>query len=110
MTESAYLVIKDDTAWTDFWAIHKSGLMPTPEKPYIDFSTEMVIVAIHGTYSNNAAGIVIEGIYDHNSYLNVDVTLYNGDGMLPVVTNPYQIITTAYSDLPVEFSETIIEY
>jgi hypothetical protein len=107
--ESTYLVIRDDAAWTDFWAVHKSGIMPTPEKPYIDFSTEMIIVAIHGTHNTNLAGIEIDGIYDYGSSWNVEVTVSSGDGMIPVCVNPYQIVKTAYSDLPVEFSETIVE-
>jgi hypothetical protein len=32
------------------------------------------------------------------------VTRITGEGMLPVVTNPYHIVKTSYSDLPVKFN------
>ena len=108
VTDSTYLVIRDDTAWKDFWTEHKSGIMPTPEKPYIDFSSEMVIVAIHGSYNTNGAGIVIESVYDYGAHWETNVVKSYFPGQLPVVTNPYHIVKTAYTDLPVEFAETIV--
>ena len=62
------------------------------------------ICAFHGTYPNNGAGVNIDTIFDVGTSLEVVVTRYTGDGMLPVVTNPYHIVKTAYSDLPVNFN------
>ena len=110
LAESEYLVIRDDTAWSAFWAEHKSGMFPTPEKPYVDFNNEMVIVAIHGTYPTSGAGIAIESIDDYASSWQVNVVKSYTDGILPVVTNPYHIVKTPYSDLLVEFEETIVVF
>jgi len=110
ITESTYMVIRDDAAWSDFWAIHKSGIFPTPPKPEIDFCTEMVIVAIHGSYATSGAGIAIESVFDYGDHWETNVVKAYTPGILPVVTNPYHIVKTAYTDLPVEFSETVVYY
>ena len=104
-----YFVIRDDAAWTDFWAEHKSIMFPTPDMPEIDFGSEMIICAFHGVYQNNGAGIVIDSVTNNGDHWEVDVTRATGDGILPVVTNPYHIIKTSYTDLPVEFYVTEIE-
>ena len=106
--ESTFMVIRDDTAWTKFWAEHKSGLLPTPEKPYIDFANEMVIVAIHGTFSSMGADIDIESVEDKNGYWDVDVVIDNWSSPLPAQSNPYHIIKTPYSDQQVKFTVTEI--
>lgn len=104
-----YLVIKDDAAWDVFWADHKSGIFPTPPQPDIDFSTEMVIAVIHGSYPNNGAGIAIENVCQLWHRTIVDVSIVHSDGMLPVVTNPYHIVTVPYTDQRIVFHETVTE-
>ena len=103
-----YFVIRDDAAWKAFWTDHKSYIFPAPEKPDINFSTEMVICAFHGVYPTNGAGVVIESVSHNGDHWDVDVTRSTGGGILPVVTNPYHLITTPYTDLPVEFDVTEI--
>lgn len=106
--ESTFMVIRDDTTWTNFWAEHKSGIMPTPEKPYIDFASEMIIVAIHGTHNTMGAAIEIESVYDNNGYWNVNVNSGEFPNPLPACSNPYHIIKTPYSDQQVKFTVTEI--
>lgn len=109
-TGSTYMVIRDDAAWSDFWAVHKSGMLPTPPKPEMDFDAEMVIVAIHGPYPTSGAGISIEAIFDYGDHWETNVVKTYDDGILPVVTNPYHIVKTGYSDLPVDFVETVVHF
>ena len=104
-----YFVIRDDAAWTDFWTVHKSFMFPQPEMPEIDFGNEMVVCAFHGTYPNNGAGVSIQGISSYGDHWEVEVTRATGDGILPTVTNPYHIVKTLYTDLPVEFDVTEVE-
>lgn len=107
--DGEYFVIRDDATWTDFWKDHKSIILPQPEKPVIDFDDEMIICAFHGVYPTNGAGVSIQAVNHYGDYWEVEVTRGSGDGMLPVVTNPYHIIKTPYTHLPVEFDVTEIE-
>lgn len=107
--DGEYFVIRDDDVWTTFWAEHKSIMFPTPPKPEIDFGNEMIIVAFHGYYADNGAGIQITSIYNNECFWKVNVMRYTGLGTLPVVINPYHIVKTPYSDLPVNFNVEEVE-
>ena len=103
-----YLDIKNDADWSSFWAKHKSNTFPTPPKPVIDFSKDMVLVAIYGTCPTGGYDICIVNIVraQNNLIIYVDKTTPDpGQIVLPVVTNPYHIVTTPISKLKLDWRE-----
>jgi len=71
--DPARMVIRDDQAWQDFWNAMTSVIVPAPEPPTIDFSQDMVVVAAMGRRTSAGFNITIEGVYESDGELYVDV-------------------------------------
>lgn len=67
------LFIKDAAAWTALWAEVTANLQPPPPVPAIDFDTEAVVVASMGTRPSGGYSIAIEGVYEADGKLYVEV-------------------------------------
>lgn len=102
-----FKVIRDQSEWEDFWYNHTSNRLPQPPVPTdISWNSQMVLVALQGTWRNCCASYIrfvhteIEGdtLYAH-------VENVQRDGMMQAETNPYHIIVL--ENVPnVVFTET----
>lgn len=43
-----FVAIRDQAAWSAFWAEYNEGVSPTPPLPVVDFSAEMVLGFVYG--------------------------------------------------------------
>lgn len=95
--QPARVVIRDDQAWQDFWHAMTAVIVPAPAPPTIDFSQEMVVVAAMGRQSSGGFAISIEGVYESDGELYVDV-LERSPGSDCLVT---QVITAPVTGIRV---------
>src|SRR5688500_1320781 len=67
------LFIKDAAAWAALWAEVTANVQPPPPVPASDFDTEAVVVASMGTRPNGGYSITIEGVFEAEGQLYVEV-------------------------------------
>src|SRR5688572_11745267 len=67
------LFMKDATAWTALWEEVTANVQPPPPVPAIDFDTEAVVVASMGTRPSGGYSITIEGVFEADGQLYVEV-------------------------------------
>jgi hypothetical protein len=87
-----YKVIRNMDDWKGFWDDHKSGILPTPDLPGVEFNKNMILVALMGNKPTACCGIGIIKVERHGNTVNAHVEKVEGPGILPVVTNPFHII------------------
>ena len=100
-------VFKLDTQaeWEDFWSRHRGDVSPAPGAPDVDFSREMVIVAVDQTERSGGYQFEITGIEEIEGRLVVRVskTIPGPDCIVTaVITQPSHFVRTAKSDLEPE--------
>ncbi|HEX6927756.1 MAG TPA: protease complex subunit PrcB family protein [Gammaproteobacteria bacterium] len=106
------LVIRDINAFTEFWADHAAGFAPQPAQPVVEFGTDMIIGAFMGERSTSGYKVTIEDVRENDVFIVVDIELETpGDNCATeqVVTQPHHVIVLPDSDLPVQFSESVVE-
>jgi hypothetical protein len=99
------VVVKDQKAWEDLWAIMNGRIRPQPELPKIDFDKQMVIGVFMGSRNSGGYSVKITGI-ESNGKLTVKVKETSpGRGMAgaAALTQPYHVVLVPKSDKPVEF-------
>jgi hypothetical protein len=107
--EPSLFVLRTEDDWRDFWALHQSHTLPSPEAPDVDFEREMVIAAVDGGQPSGGYRLEIDTIGRADAALVVDVTRrVPGQGCVTTaaLTQPYHIVRVARSDLGVEIAVT----
>lgn len=86
-------VITDAASFLAFWQDHVQGIIPPPAAPAVDFTQQMVAVALQGFRSSSGYGIsFVDAQIDRATGELVLVVEENEvPGMLTVITNPYDI-------------------
>lgn len=98
------LAIRSPETWQQFWSVHKSGVWPEPPAPDVDFSKEIVIACIQGTWTDCCATYVeIVGVRSEGGSYRVSVHRHFQNGMMFAVTNPYHIATVPRTEGSVRF-------
>ncbi len=89
-----YIVIRNQSRWTDFWLNHTNGIDPQPPVPTnISWGSEMVLVAIQGFVANCCASYIrFVHIELEGETLYAHVEKVHRDGPMQMVTNPFHII------------------
>lgn len=94
----------DNTAeWAEFWARHKSNMLPIPAAPAIDFSQYSVIAVIDEEHGTGGFGLEVEAVLDQGDRLDV---LASGTEpgrtcfVAQVVTHPFHIILIDKTPIP----------
>jgi hypothetical protein len=108
------LVIKNRDEFTDFWKRFVGQVSPSdwvPPLPEIDFSKEMVVVAVRGERPSCCNWTIIDGACEVEG--QVEVFVSNVDdieciGHFPVVTYPADAVRLPQTDLPIVFREAQI--
>lgn len=74
--------------------------------PAVDFSTDMVLAVVMGQRSSGGYSIDIKEVFSNNETLSVVVETMSpapGDVVTLALTNPYDIVTIAKTDLTINF-------
>ena len=103
--EPQLFVIETDEEWRDFWFFHRSGVIAGSDPPSVDFSREMVIVAVDQAEPSGGYRFEITGIEEVEGRLVVRVskTIPGPDCIVTaVITQPFHLVRMAKSDLKPE--------
>ena len=99
-------VFYDAEAFSSFLKNMCIGETPAPNIPEVDFKKDMVIAVSPGRKMTGGYDVEIVGIVEAEGKLVVEV-LYTEPGpdaiVTMAITQPYHIVSTSKSDLPVEF-------
>lgn len=86
-----YEIIRDDVRWEEFWIEHKDAPIPPP---YVDFSKDIVLVAIAGRGSGSEEIDIKRAFINTKNKLELQVSIWNGSKgcLIPtILTNSYHI-------------------
>jgi hypothetical protein len=100
-------VIRDSTAWKDFWAQANAQVEPAPPLPAVNFADSMLLVATLGTRSSGGHSVSIDSVA-RGTTLRVFVTAVSpGSDCVTTmaITWPVQVVRVARFDGSVEFVE-----
>ncbi len=107
-SEPARFVVRDARQWTEVWARTFMGMSEVPQRPAIDFSREMVLVAAQGGQPSSGYDISIDRVATRDGTTAVDVTTTSPDArcvVLTVITAPVVLVRLPRSAGPVRFIE-----
>ncbi len=111
ITDRRRVVLRTEQEWEAFWNEFVANLSPAPERPAIDFATQMVLVATMGSRNTGGYAIAVEGVFEGPDNLLVRV-LESSPGsscVTPqVLTAPATAVSFARSELAVEFEDAAI--
>ena len=107
---SQRLVVRSEQEFATAWAAIFSNTSPQPPVPSVDFTQEMVIVALSGSKPTGGYCIAVE--HAAGDRRSVTLTVRSGgpaanNAILPVITNPYDIVRVPRRDR-VLFTETSV--
>jgi hypothetical protein len=102
----ADMVIRDLVSWKWFWKQHTSHHWPAPRVPLVDFSREMVLVAILGWQRSTGPSIEIARIEEVCGFTKKQGRTFRvlisedraTDGFFPDVVVPYHIVRVKKAD------------
>ena len=102
------LYIDNASDWSALWAEVTEPYMPPPPVPTIDFANEAVIVASMGMKSSGGYSILIEGVYEAENTLYVEVReISPGSNCVTTqaLTAPVYAVRAPKRDFTVKFVE-----
>ncbi len=105
--------IETQAGWDDFWSRHQGNLIPPPDLPQVDFSSEMVIAVVDRAEPSGGFRFEITGIEDVEGRLVVRVSkaIPGPDCIVTaVITQPFHIVRMAKSELEPEVEITSETY
>lgn len=102
------LIIRDNTAYQQFWMKHTAHIFPPPMAPYVDFSQQVVLGVVQGMQTTGGGpNIIITNIVSWPAPTAVTrptVTVLVSDderpGPLAIITNPYHIVVLPRACVP----------
>ena len=100
------VVIRDASAWAEFWAKHKQHLLPQPPLPRVDFSRQMVVGIVLPGRPNGCYAVAIDKIEQETTGLAVSYkeTTPPRDAMCSMaIVWPVHLVKTARTDSTVVF-------
>jgi len=106
--EPARMVVRDAQRWVEVWARAFVGRSEVPERPAIDFSREIVLVAAQGAQGSGGYDISIDRVALKDGAIAVHVTTTSPDERcltLAVVTSPVVMVHLPRSEGRVRFIE-----
>ena len=107
-------VARTQEEWQDLWSRHRAGRRPETEPPPVDFDERMVVAVIDGQQPTGGHTLYVTGIEVVGERLVVRVERsVPGEACVvaSVLTWPFHIVETEYSDLEAGFdvTETVFE-
>jgi hypothetical protein len=113
-TSRTSMVIQDEATWEILWFEIHTGSTPMPELPFVNFTTEMLIVAAQGVrssggYSTNITRVKLMGGF----YVVYVDEIHPGPDCVTItaMTYPYHIVKVNGFplSLPVQFAYNVTE-
>jgi hypothetical protein len=104
---SQRLVVRSQQDFAAAWAAIFTTSSPQPPAPSVDFTQEMVIIALSGSKPSGGYCIAVEHAAGDRRSATVTVRSVGptaGNPILPVITNPYDIVRVPRRDR-VSFTE-----
>jgi hypothetical protein len=82
-----HLVITNQEAWEEVWALHASAQKPVPPAPQVDFSKEVVLLASLGQKNTGGYSIEITEVRPKRKKLEIIVhEIFPGDEVMTIQT------------------------
>lgn len=103
-------IIRDESSWIEFWTKHGRIFMPMPERPEVDFDTEMVIAVVRH-FTSGGYSVTIQGIVHRPKEIQILYTLVEPSSGCPTtdaLTQPYHFVATPRADGDPAAVETIV--
>jgi hypothetical protein len=100
------LVVRDDETWARLWSDVYQPVEPTPERPEVDFSREMLIAVAMGTHRSGGFDISVQRIAVEDGRLMVTVQTSRPppDAVVGMaLTQPLQIVRVERNEKEVVF-------
>ena len=109
LREARAEAIRGAASWAALWRAHVGPSPAGEEKsaPFVDFTQEMVLAFFLGEQRTSGYEATIARITQEEARLLVSVEVTSpppGAMLLQVLTQPYHLVRTPRSDLPVEFA------
>ena len=107
---SQRLVVRSQQDFAAAWAAIFNNSSPQPPLPNVDFTQEMVIIALSGSKPSGGYCIAVE--HAAGDRRSVTLTVRSGgpaanNAILPVITNPYDVVRVPRRDR-VSFTEVSV--
>jgi hypothetical protein len=109
--DSLRTVVRDSVLWRELWARINQPFLPTPPLPTIDFRREMIVVAALGARPTAGYDVVIEGVAQDSTGIEVALRRQSPAPGCPVaaaMTQPLDLARIPASDHPVRFRERTV--
>jgi hypothetical protein len=103
--------IETQDDWVEFWSQHRSNVVPAPPLPAVDFTHDMVVVAVDQQQPSGGYRFEITGLDDSDQDLVVHVLreIPAPDcNVVAVTTRPFHTVVLAQSDLQPQLEITDI--
>ena len=110
IADSQRVVIRDSSAWRQYWTAVHRPFIPAPAVPDVDFSREMIVLVSMGTRPSGGFVIRIDSAMTDAQRLLVQVTQIvpgRGCAVPAVVTRPVDLARVPATPLPVSFAERV---
>ncbi|HEY4129096.1 MAG TPA: protease complex subunit PrcB family protein [Gemmatimonadaceae bacterium] len=108
LVDSARVVVRDAATWRTLWGQINQPFIPQPAVPSIDFNRDMVVVAAMGTKPSGGYDIMIEGVTEDSSGVEISVVRSspgNGCALTAARTQPVDLARIPATPRPVRFRE-----
>lgn len=102
------VVIRDAATWVTYWNDFHANIVPVPDPPSFDFSTQMVVAATMGTRPSGGYTISVSAVYQQEATLFFRVRQASPEPTclnVAVVTAPAVAVVADRWDGPLEFVE-----
>ena len=100
------IVIRDEAEWRRYWALLHQHLAARPQLPKIDFETQQLLLVCMGQRASGGYQVQVQKVMHYRQHCEIVVRQFSpGAGCVEpmVLTQPYQVVATARSGLPLEF-------
>jgi hypothetical protein len=102
------VVIRHETTWAAYWNDFHANVVPVPDLPSVDFTTQMVVAATMGTRPSGGYTVSVSAVYRHEGTLFVRVRQASPEPTClntAVMTAPAVAVVTDRWKGPLEFVE-----
>lgn len=105
-------VIQDEETYASFWEKLHAGREPVPQRPHVDFETEVVVAIVLDEKPTGGYGVRIDEVTatENGEQMEVRFTeVEPGDecGVIQVLTSPYVVATAETQAREVTFSRSV---
>lgn len=104
VTDERFEVVQDRATFIRLWRETHSAMVPAPDPPDIDFTTEIVVAVFMGRRTSGGHAIEVTGAVETADAVHVSVSRRTpgpDDFVTMAITSPYHIVTLPRREKPV---------